>query len=83
MIDEGILKNRLYILKYQERKCALAKDNDHELWHNKLGHPSDRVLSSFLNYPLRTSTNYDIYKMANQNIFSFSLSKSKIKNYLN
>jgi Integrase core domain len=80
MIDEGIIKNGLYILKYQERKCALAKGNDHELCHNKLGHPTDRVLISFLNYPLRTSTNYDICKMAKQNIFSFSLSKSKIKN---
>jgi hypothetical protein len=80
MIGEGILKNRLYILKYQERKCALAKGNDHELWHKRLEHPSDRVLSSFLDYPLRTCTNYDICKMTKQNRLSFSLLKSKTKN---
>jgi hypothetical protein len=46
----------------------------------RLGHPSDRVLSSFLNYLLRTCINCDICKMAKQSRLSFSLSKSKTKN---
>jgi hypothetical protein len=82
MIGESVPKNKLYILKYQEIKCALVKGNNHELWHKRLGHPPDRVLSRFLDYPLKTYTNYDIYKMSKQSRLSFSLSKSKIKKFI-
>lgn len=40
-ISEGSLENGLYVLKPQIL-CAAARFNDQELWHKRLGHPSEK-----------------------------------------
>jgi GAG-pre-integrase domain len=77
MIGEGVLKNDLYVLKPQEKKYVLAKNNDQEIWHKRLGHPSVKILNSFFEYPSKTYINYDVCKLAKQTRVHFPLSTSK------
>jgi Integrase core domain/GAG-pre-integrase domain len=77
MIGKGKRENNLYILESQEKKCFVVKNKDMELWHKRLGHPSDRVLNRIFNYSSNTCNTCGICKMAKQAKLPFSLSTSK------
>lgn len=48
-IGDGFLENGLYILKNQELIFSATKESiDQELWHKRLGHPSDQTLNFFI-----------------------------------
>jgi GAG-pre-integrase domain len=80
MIGEGFYDKGLYILNYQIiNLCANKLSSENELWHKRLGHPSDRILNSFLNSPLNNCISCDICKLAKQTRLPFSLSISKSK----
>jgi GAG-pre-integrase domain len=79
MIGEEELKNGLYILKNQGNFCGLSKNQDYETLHKRLGHPSEKVLSNFFNFPLRNCISCDVCKLAKQIRLPFSLSTSKSK----
>jgi Integrase core domain/GAG-pre-integrase domain len=81
--SENIFRGKhkgLYILNYQKiNLCANKLSSENELWHKRLGHPSDRILNSFLNFPLNNYISCDICKLAKQTRLPFSLSISKSK----
>lgn len=48
-IGEGKLQNGLYMLEDKKRVFNASKEhNDHELWHARLGHPSNLILKSLI-----------------------------------
>ena len=48
MIGTGTEKEGLYCLDiYQEATCSMARTQTSNLWHERLGHPSNRVFSLF------------------------------------
>jgi GAG-pre-integrase domain len=76
-IGEGSLENGLYVLKSQRIFCAMTKLKDSDILHRRLGHPSDKILNSFLKFSLKEYIDCDVCKLAKQTRLHFSLSNSK------
>jgi hypothetical protein len=77
MIGEGSLENGLYVLKSQRFFCAMTKLKYSDILYRRLGHPSDKILNSFLKFSLKECIDCDVYKLAKQIRLHFSLSNSK------
>lgn len=63
-------------MKPQFFLCATIKTN-HELWHKRVGHPSNKVLGNILDLFLRYCISCDTCKISPKNRLPFPLSLSK------
>jgi Integrase core domain len=55
----------------------MTKLKDSDILHRRLGHPSDKILNSFLKFSLKKCIDCDVCKLAKQTRLPFSLSNSK------
>ena len=78
-IGEGFLENGHYLLNSKIIFCASAKIVNSDLWHKRLGHPSDKILNSILDFKNLNCSNCEICKLAKQTKLHFSLSTNKSK----
>jgi Integrase core domain/GAG-pre-integrase domain len=80
-IGEGSLENGLYVVKQQ--KCAFnyTKESLNNLWHCRMGHPSDRVLNKMLHLSNLNSSCCEFYNFSKQTKLPFSLSNDKFDKY--
>lgn len=77
-IGDGFFENGFYILKNQELIFSATKESiDQELWHKRLGHPSDQTLKKLLIFFFWNCISCDVCKLAKKTILHFSLSIRK------
>jgi hypothetical protein len=76
-IGEGSLENGLYIVKQQKCTFSSIKESLNKLWHCRMDHPSDRVLSKIIYLSDLNSSCCEVYNFAKQTKSPFSLSNNK------
>jgi Reverse transcriptase (RNA-dependent DNA polymerase)/gag-polypeptide of LTR copia-type/Integrase core domain/GAG-pre-integrase domain len=78
-IGEGRLENELYLLDFQNKFCCNAnKTMDlNNLWHYRIGYPSDKVLKNLMSLPTLNSSHCEICRMSKQTRPPYQLSTSK------
>jgi GAG-pre-integrase domain len=77
-IDEGFLENRLYFLDSNKSSFNITKDeNLGKLWHKRVGHPSDKILKTILNFFNLDCNNCEVCKLAKHTKLPFFDSKTK------
>jgi Integrase core domain/GAG-pre-integrase domain len=76
-IGEGYLENSLYFFS-TNKSCFNAKKNDlYEVWHKRMGHPSDKILKLIVNVSQNYCSNYEVCSLAKHTKLSFCNSNSK------
>jgi GAG-pre-integrase domain len=76
MIGEGYLQNGLYFLNIH-RYGLNSKVQDNNLWHKRVGHPSDWILKYIFNFQNIDCSKCETYKLAKHTRLSFVTSNSK------
>jgi GAG-pre-integrase domain len=80
LIGEGFCENGLYFLN--KEKYIFNTKNEKELstlWHNRIGHPSDKILKSIFDFKGLDSSNCEIYKLGKHTRLPFDSSNYKSK----
>jgi GAG-pre-integrase domain len=76
-IGKGHLENGLYILNFPNKAFVANIIEQNELWHWRIGHPSDKVLNKLFSFSNLDSSYCDICRLSKQTRLPFSLSNSK------
>jgi Integrase core domain/GAG-pre-integrase domain len=76
-IGEGNLERGLYIIKDQNYAFTSFKNSLNNLWHWRMGHPSDRVLNKIIALSNLNSSYCEICNFAKQTKLPFSLSNNR------
>jgi GAG-pre-integrase domain len=77
LIGEGHLENVLYILDSNKSFFNHKKDDNlSELWHKRVGHPSDKILNSMFNFSINYYSNCEVCKLTKLTKLPFCNSNS-------